>query len=415
MLRNYFKVAWKILGRHKLFTFISLFGISFTLFILTIVVSLIDHTFGAQPPENRLKTTLTISFGRLESERGGVATGPLFSPYFLQKTVKTLTTPAVTSMSSFHHPIVVYENDIKQSLDLKFTDGEFWKIMDFVFLEGRPYTVREVQDYTPVAVINDQTRERFFDNDSAIGKMITVEGTRFRVVGVVENIPILRMYPYADIWVPLTFSKEDLDEVRIMGNFPGWYGMALAQDPDDIPEIKAEFKSKLAQIDDPDGHWVDILTGANSYAEGICQMLFKQEEGDTGPIFLILFVVMVVFMLLPTVNLININVSRIMDRASEIGVRKAFGASSLTLVGQFIVENIIITVLGGVISLIMAWIVLGIVNHSGAIEHAHFTLNGRIFLWSMGICLFFGLFSGVYPAWRMSRLQPVDALRGGPR
>ena len=54
-------------------------------------------------------------------------------------------------------------------------------------------------------------------------------------------------------------------------------------------------------------------------------------------------------MLLPTVNLININVSRIMERASEIGVRKAFGASSRTLVGQFIVENLILTLVGGAV------------------------------------------------------------------
>ncbi len=49
------------------------------------------------------------------------------------------------------------------------------------------------------------------------------------------------------------------------------------------------------------------------------------------------------FMLLPTVNLVNLNVSRIMERASEIGVRKAFGASSRTLVGQFVVENLVLT------------------------------------------------------------------------
>ena len=63
-------------------------------------------------------------------------------------------------------------------------------------------------------------------------------------------------------------------------------------------------------------------------------------------------------MLLPTVNLVNINLSRILDRASEIGVRKAFGASSRTLVGQFVVENLVLTLIGGAIGLLLAAAVL---------------------------------------------------------
>ena len=101
-----------------------------------------------------------------------------------------------------------------------------------------------------------------------------------------------------------------------------------------------------------------------------------------------------------------------MERSSEIGVRKAFGASSLTLVGQFVVENVIITLIGGAIALILAIGILEIINSSSLIPYVNFSLNYRIFFNSLVICLFFGLFSGVYPAFKMSRLQPVDALRG---
>ena len=101
-----------------------------------------------------------------------------------------------------------------------------------------------------------------------------------------------------------------------------------------------------------------------------------------------------------------------MERSSEIGVRKAFGASSLTLVGQFVIENIIITLIGGVVALILAIGILQIINSSSLIPYVNFSLNYRIFFNSLAICLFFGLFSGVYPAFKMSRLQPVDALRG---
>ena len=128
---------------------------------------------------------------------------------------------------------------------------------------------------------------------------------------------------------------------------------------------------------------------------------------------MIVFVLMFLFMLLPTINLVNINVSRIRERASEIGIRKSFGASSMTLVGQFIVENIIITFIGGIISLILAIIVLSMINGSGFIPHVQLGLNFRIFTISFFVMMFFGLLSGVYPAFKMSRLKPVDALKGG--
>ena len=124
---------------------------------------------------------------------------------------------------------------------------------------------------------------------------------------------------------------------------------------------------------------------------------------------------MILFMVLPTINLININISRIMERSSEIGIRKAFGAASRTLVGQFITENVILTLLGGILGFLGSVAILNVISESGLIAYANFQMNYKLFLYGLALTLFFGLFSGVYPAWRMSRLHPVDALRGGSR
>ena len=124
---------------------------------------------------------------------------------------------------------------------------------------------------------------------------------------------------------------------------------------------------------------------------------------------------MLLFSLLPAVNLVNLNMSRIMERASEIGVRKAFGASSRTLVGQFVVENLVLTLIGGAAGFLLSALVLRALNTSGLIPYAHFTINVRVFLYGLGLAVFFGLLSGVYPAWRMSRLHPVQALKGASR
>jgi putative ABC transport system permease protein len=146
-------------------------------------------------------------------------------------------------------------------------------------------------------------------------------------------------------------------------------------------------------------------------------MMVGDGAGESNPALLWTLIagLMLLFALLPTVNLVNLNMSRIMERASEIGVRKAFGASSRTLVGQFIVENVVLALIGGVLGFVGSLFVLAAANRSSLIPYANFTMNYRIFLYGLGLAAFFGVLSGVYPAWRMSRLHPVQALKGASR
>lgn len=416
MLKNYFKIAFKVMLRHKLFTFISLFGISFTLLFLVLITSFLDYGFGPVTPEKKLDRTLSVTMGTLWYKTGGISAGPLFSPYFLNRYVKSLETPAAVSISSFASTVTEYYGNKKIEMGIKYTDGEFWQILDFNFLEGRGYTVQEVENREPLAVINQRLKEQYFGDQPAVGKYLEVTGTSFRIAGVVENVSIIRIMPYADIWVPLGFSKTDINKISITSNsFPGWYAMVLAHSRKDFRAIKAEFQQHLRQVEFPDDRYSRILTNTTSYQEAFARQLFRREDNNLGGLFIVLFVLMLIFMLLPTINLVNINISRILERSSEIGVRKSFGASSWSLVGQFLVENIIITLIGGLISLLLATIILGLVNRSGIIPDTSFAINYRIFLASLLITLIFGVFSGVYPAFKMSRLQPALALQGGEK
>ncbi len=191
----------------------------------------------------------------------------------------------------------------------------------------------------------------------------------------------------------------------------------LANSAADFPIIKEEFKSRIAQMEFPDTSPVNKAIGDTETQFEFASRQFSPGQADNHPKSLLagIAMLMVLFMLLPAVNLININISRIMERAGEIGVRKAFGASSWTLVGQFVVENVLLTLIGGAIALAGSYLVLQALTESGLIPYAQFHLNYRIFLYGLSLAVFFGLFSGVYPAWKMSRLHPVQALKGGVR
>lgn len=414
MLKNYLKITFKVFLRRKFFTFISLFAISFTLIILMVATALFDNLFAPQPPENKADRTLTVFSMRFQGPESQ-STGPA-GYAFLDRYVRTLSNVEKVSLYSTPNLVYSFWKGEKIKSYLKRTDGQFWEIMEFRFLEGGPFTTQDDKNANFVAVINEATRRKFFGDEPAVGKMIEADGQQFRVVGVVGNVPIFRLVPFADIWVPISTAKTNAYKSQLLnGEF---FASVLARSSTDFPLIKSEFQSRLPQIEFPDKRQFDkAIGGTDTMFEFTSRMLIPSQQMESQPKKLLaaIILLMVLFMILPTVNLININVSRILERASEIGVRKAFGASSWTLVGQFVVENVLLTLIGGAIGLLGSLLVLKIITDSGLIAYAEFHLNYRFFFYGLLIALFFGLFSGVYPAWKMSRLNPVQALKGATR
>jgi putative ABC transport system permease protein len=415
MFRNYVITTWKIMLRRKFFTIVSLFTIGFTLMMLMTIAAILDHYFQAAAPEIHSAGTLHFTFVTL---RG---TNPFLlqigNPGYALLNRYTRGMPFVKNESFYTGAGKVhsYLDGQKTSFLLKRTDGAFWQILNFAFIEGAPYNEEDNRMARRVVVINEGLRERFFGRNPAVGKMLEADGQKFRIVGVVKNVPVFRSVPYAEAWVPIRTSKTDSYLTSLKGDFNGIY---LARSSDDFPAIQAEFQSRLRDAELPDPkkfrQWEAQL---DTYRENVYLSLFLQsglgwtsKPGTLLPVFL---ACIFLFVTPPTITLVNLNVSRILERVSEIGVRKAFGASSMQLIGQFLVENILLTLVGGVLGFCGSLVILRAINQSHWFPYAVLQLNYSIFLYGVLLALLFGLFSGIYPAWRMSRFHPVQALRGG--
>jgi putative ABC transport system permease protein len=413
MLLSYLKIAWKVLLRRKFFTAISLFGISFTLMILLVIHALFDFTVGPQTPEKRVDRLLFAKSIYIWGPNTENQSSPSYS--FLEHYIRPLRTPEKVSISTGQGTAVAYVGNQKLKLDQKYTDAEFWQVLDFDFVEGRPYSASEVRDAAHVAVLTEATARRYFGAARGVlGRTLVTDEIRYQVVGVVRDVPATRALTYSEVWLPITTSTQDIHNAEYMGSC---MAILLARTPADVPAVQQEFTQAVARAPLP----TDVYkwcTEVRLYAGSLLTTYVRDFMDADGPdpglarfaqmgIGLLLL-----FMLLPALSLVNINISRIRDRSSEIGVRKAFGATSGALVRQFLVENIFLTLLGGVLGLGLAAGALHLLNTSGLIAYTEFGLNGRVFAGAVGAVLFFGILSGVYPAYKMSKLQAIKALKG---
>jgi putative ABC transport system permease protein len=407
-MRSHFKLALKVLARRKFFTFISLFGISMTLVVLMVATAVLDNFYAPRAPESRFGRVLTI---QRVTERGPDMTQSTEPGYaLLDGWMRPLHGIERSTIYSNPHSTAIYRGQSRIDTDVKHTDGDYWNILDFRFLEGRPYTSQEDAAGAHVAVISEELRQKLFDGQPSIGKTFVLDGDSFRVIGVVPRVSFTRLAAYSDAWVPIGTLKSSDYRHNFMG---GFNGIVLAHSRSDFPRLKAEFQSSLRTFPLDRKQYTTMRTGLDTPFEATARDL-TQNKSDSGALILVAVcaAAALLFMTLPVLNLVTLNLSRIMERGSEIGVRKAFGASRGALVLQFVAENVVLTLIGGVIGFVLSTIVLHYVSQLSFVR-AVFEVNARVFAYGMLIATFFGVLSGVYPAWRMSRLDPVLALRGG--
>jgi putative ABC transport system permease protein len=410
-MRTNLKLALKILGRRKFFTFISLFGISLTLVVLMVATAVLDNVFTPREPEQNFDRTLGVYRVVLRGKNGIESMNPGYK--FLNTYVRPLPGVETFGITSDPSPTATYVGGGRVDLILRRTDGAFWQILRFRFLDGRPFTKDEDDRGARVAVVTDELAQKLFGTAAALGKTINVQGDTFRVIGVVRAVPITRQVAWGEMWVPIgTYPSSDYRQ-QFMGNF---IGLVMARSAADLPRLRSEYDAVVARVPSPDpAGFNEVESHLDTTFESFVRPFFRGGARRQGVVLArgVLGLLALFFMALPALNLVTINLSRILERSSEIGVRKAFGAPRRALVSQFVIENVVLTLIGGAIAFLLSAAAIAALNRATIFPNLRFDLNLRIFGYGMLLAVVFGLFSGVYPAWRMSRLHPVNALRGG--
>jgi putative ABC transport system permease protein len=410
MLMNYLRTAWAVFQRRKLFTAINLLCIVLTLVVLLVVTALLQEAFFPTGVEHRSDRFLQISLMESTNQKGDSLRRSPLGYKVIDKYLKDIPGVEVVGASAGPDEAHVYRNGGVTDIKLRHTDAGYWQIMDFKVLAGRVLDAEDIDKGRMVAVLTGSMARKLFGSVGALGEKVDIGGQVFEVVGVVEDA--LHFNAFSDMWVPVTSYPSSEFRHQMSGNFTA---LLMARNPDELPALRqrvVDIAKTITFGDDPD--YTIARMWADSKIDVVARSLTSSREIDpgSGKVIAGIAAFMLVFMLLPALNLVNLNVGRIMERSTEIGVRKAFGASSGQLALQLVLENVLLCLAGGAIALLAARCVLWWLEAAGPIRYLKVEMSLAVFGWGLLITLVFGVLSGVIPAWKMSRLDPVHALKG---
>lgn len=415
MIKQYLIQSWRLLKENPLLSSISIIGTALAICMIMVIMMSHEVNNAPNPPEVNRDRMMYVKFVSARSKdpniqwdnNGGLA-------YELAKEgFKELKTPEIVSISTIFEPPALASipaNTKARSVSMRLTDAEYWEMFDYNFITGAAYTREDVSAGLQKAVIDEEVARTVFGTTDVIGETILLNYTNFTVCGVVKDISTLSTNAFSEVWIPLTSQEIKVSGDQIVG---GYQVFILAESSADFPVIREEVeklrKQYNAGLPDKDAHYMgqpDVQYVAN-------KRQFTNEGPDMKSVIRQFIIVIAVLLIVPAINLSSMTGSRMRKRMSELGVRRAFGATQSNVFTQVIWESLLQTIIGGifgvVFSVIAAYAFKGLI-YDGAVVNLSVLLRPIVFLYALLFCLLLNLLSAIIPAWRASRNSIVDSI-----
>ena len=427
-MKQIFKQAWAQLRQQPIISAVSVAGTALAIFLIMLVVMMQQVKTAPFAPESNRNRFLHVKMGSITNKEWGSdnsSNGP-WSARSLQDIYKPMKTPEAVTIYTYMalSTPVSLPGEPSFAVDVLETDADFWRVFDFAFRQGKPYDEAVFTAGQPVAVVTETVARRLFGTTDVVGKEFLLAYVAYRVVGVVKDVSTLASSAYAQVWIPYTSTNQlhNTWEADLMGLMSC---TILAKDPTDFPAIREEalrrLEAKNKSLEETGYSYInrnrpytqekDVLAFGANYEPDV-----EADRRQRWVIYLILLIV-------PAINLSSMTQSRLRQRVSEIGVRRAFGATRIELMGQLLGENLIVTLLAGLFGLLLSVAFAYVGNEFLFAQEFSYTLappmvdasiliQPSTFLMALAFCFVLNLLSTGIPAWRASRMKIVDAIGG---
>jgi putative ABC transport system permease protein len=291
------------------------------------------------------------------------------------------------------------EQETEPNIQLRGTDEHFLANFGFELAEGRPFTAQDLQYARPVALLGAPVAETLFPNQSPIGKEVRIGRVRLEVVGVLdEKATFLGFDPNVRVYAPITYligaygnNGRNIASVSVRSPNPRMVNVAQEA-------VMAQMRTiRKVRPGDPNNFFLE--TNAS---------IQDQLSDFTGTLGIAGAAIGLISLLAAGIGIMNIMLVSVTERTREIGIRKAVGAKNWHVMSQFLLEAIVLCQIGGLLG-----ILLGVAAGNGVAVAFDITAAFP-WVWAgiavAGVTVIAAVF-GLYPAFKASRLDPIESLR----
>jgi len=289
------------------------------------------------------------------------------------------------------------------------TTPEFQETLSYEMASGQFISERNVASRDNVVVLGSETAEGLFGDEDPLGQKVKIKGKRFTVIGVLEpkgggfggfSLDEIVVVPITTYQVRLFTQRTPSGEDSVMS-----IGV-LVSGPEAMDDVKANIETTLRKRHRIDEDEKDDFTIVSP------EQMIEIFSDITGAVSIFLAAIASIGLLVASIGIMNIMLVSVTERTREIGIRKAVGAKRRDILLQFLLEAAALSLVGGGAGIVFGWMLsLGmsiIATLAGFPLQA--TLSPLHVILAVGVSVFIGLASGMYPAMRAARLNPIDAL-----
>lgn len=404
-----FNFALNALRNNKLRTLLSLLGVTIGIFSIIAVLAAVDSL------DKKVKGTLSnldkntiyftkVTFGPTDIPRWKTEQFPnvSYDEYqYLKKSLGNVDNICFQYIAKKEN--IKYETETVNQISVVPATYEFLDVKSLEFEEGRFFTESESNSGSQVVILGYDIAQSLFKSTDPLGKIVRMYGQRFTVIGVVkkQGMGMFGEQNDTSAFFPANFIR------RMYGENSDSTIPVIIIKPEkgaDIDALKAELTQKIRtfrglKAGEMDNFFVNVLSGLTDLIDNI-----------VGQMNIIGWVISGFSLLVGGFGIANIMFVSVKERTSLIGIQKALGAKNNFILYQFLFEAVILSLFGGVIGLLLVWIIAIVLTNALDFE---FVLSLSNVLIGSSLAIAIGLISGILPAIAASKLDPVEAIRTG--
>ena len=407
MFRESFRMSLKAVSANKMRTFLTMLGIIIGVMALVVLVSIVSGASESVTESINSMGTNTFTV-RISDDKDNPLT--LDEMNEIVRDLSSLQDASVTASSQVQGRTLSRmsssSDEGTETVNITGTSGSYGKIMGLTLISGRYFNLTDVDNHTNVAVISQDLAEDLVGRSYCVGESLQLSGVTYQIIGVVEsdssgsgrgmgrrhNSSSYRSY---EAYIPFTslvrLSQSTSSEVASF--------VASAVDENHIDQAEAELIEALLNRFDQDS---DAFTIQNQ--SQIAETMAEVQNTMT----MMLGGIAAISLLVGGIGIMNIMLVSVTERTREIGIRKAIGATRGTIMLQFLIEAILLSLTGCALGILGSW---GLLKVIGLINGTAYQLSLMVVMVSVVFSSLIGIVFGIYPANKAAGRNPIDALR----